>query len=137
MNPEHSQPQNNRVGLLGAGLMGSAMAHRLLDQGIPVIAWDRNSEQVHALADRGATQAPTPGEVVSGAGVVITMLPTAEIVLDVVEPLLENWPEDVIWLQMSSVGAGEADQLAPTLHTRSRRSMHPSRGAHSPPRRAS
>jgi 3-hydroxyisobutyrate dehydrogenase len=112
MNPEHSQPQTVRVGLLGAGLMGSAMAHRLLDQGIPVIAWDRNSEQVGALESRGAAQASEPGEVVSGAGVVITMLPTAEIVLDVVEPLLEDWPKDTIWLQMSSVGAGEADELA-------------------------
>ena len=111
MNPEHSQPQKVRVGLLGAGLMGSAMGHRLLDQGIPVIAWDRNSEQVRALGSRGAAQASERGEVVSGAGVVITMLPTAEIVLDVVEPLLEDWPRDTIWLQMSSVGAAEADQL--------------------------
>jgi 3-hydroxyisobutyrate dehydrogenase len=111
MNPEHSQPQKVRVGLLGAGLMGSAMGHRLLDQGIPVIAWDRNSEQVRALGSRGAARASERGEVVSGAGVVITMLPTAEIVLDVVEPLLEDWPRDTIWLQMSSVGAAEADQL--------------------------
>ena len=47
----------------------------------------------------------------SGAGVVITMLPTADVILDVVEPLLEDWPEDTVWLQMSSVGAAEADQL--------------------------
>jgi 3-hydroxyisobutyrate dehydrogenase len=112
MNPEHSQSQKVRVGLLGAGLMGSAMAHRLLDRGIPVIAWDRNGEAVQALEARGAAQASEPAEVVSGAGVVITMLPTAEIVLDVVEPLLEDWPEDTIWLQMSSVGAAEADKLA-------------------------
>jgi 3-hydroxyisobutyrate dehydrogenase len=111
MNPEQSQPAKARVGLLGVGLMGSAMAHRLLDQGIPVIAWDRNSEQVRTLADRGAVQASGPGEVVGGAGVVITMLPTAEIVLDVIEPLLGDWPDATIWLQMSSVGAGEADQL--------------------------
>ena len=39
------------------------------------------------------------------------MLPTAPIVLDVVEPLLEDWPEATIWLQTSSVGAAEADQL--------------------------
>jgi 3-hydroxyisobutyrate dehydrogenase len=111
MNPEHSQPEKVRVGLLGAGLMGSAMAHRLLDQGIPVIAWDRNSEQVRALEGRGAAQASGPGEVVSGAGAVITMLPTAQIVLDVIEPLLEEWPNGTIWLQMSSVGAAEADRL--------------------------
>jgi 3-hydroxyisobutyrate dehydrogenase len=111
MNSQHSEPAKIRVGLLGIGLMGSAMAGRLLDQGIAVIAWDRNSERVHGLGARGAAQASEPGEVVSGAGVVITMLPTAEIVLDVVEPLLEAWPPDTIWLQMSSVGAAEADQL--------------------------
>jgi 3-hydroxyisobutyrate dehydrogenase len=110
--PDQTGLEITGVGLLGVGLMGSAMAHRLLDQGIPVIAWDRHSEPVHALAGRGATRASGPDEVVSKAGVVITMLPTAEVVLDVVEPLLENWPKDTIWLQMSSVGAGGADQLA-------------------------
>src|SRR6266498_2111895 len=100
-----------RVGLLGVGLMGSAMAHRLLDRGIAVIAWDRDPEQLRALEGRGGEAAEGPSEVVSAAGVVITMLPTAAVILDVVEPLLKDWPEDTIWLQMSSVGAAEADQL--------------------------
>ncbi len=103
---------DSRVGLLGAGLMGTAMAHRLLSQGVPVIAWDRTSDHVEALAERGAEVAGTPGEVVSAADAVITMLPSAEVVLAVVEPLLGQWPEETIWLQMSSVGAAEADQLA-------------------------
>jgi 3-hydroxyisobutyrate dehydrogenase len=91
--------------------MGSAMAHRLLDQGIAVLAWDRDSEQLGALEGRGGQPAERPSEVVSGAGVVITMLPTAAIVLDIVGPLLNSWPASTVWLQMSSVGAAEADQL--------------------------
>ena len=87
------------------------MAHRLLDQGIEVVAWDRNPKQVTAVEGRGANRADEPAEVVRGADVVITMLPTAPIVLDLVESLLEDWPEETIWLQMSSVGASEADQL--------------------------
>jgi 3-hydroxyisobutyrate dehydrogenase len=106
-----SSPGKVRVGLLGVGLMGSAMARRLLDRGIPVIAWDRDSEHLRALEGRGGEPAEAPSEVVSRAGIVITMLPTAAVVLDQVEPLLEDWPEDTIWLQMSSVGAAEADQL--------------------------
>ena len=97
--------------MLGIGLMGSAMAHRLLSQGFAVIAWDHNPEHVHALADRGAEVAGSAADVVGGAEVVITMLPTAEIVLSVVEPLLANWPKTTIWLQMSSVGAAESDRL--------------------------
>ena len=58
-----------------------------------------------------AQPAEEPSEVISGAGVVITMLPTADVILDLVEPLLDDWPEGTIWLQMSSVGAAEADQL--------------------------
>lgn len=100
-----------RVGVLGVGLMGSAMGRRLLDRGIEVIAWDRNPEQISAIEERGGKRADEPTEVVRGADVVITMLPTAPIVLDVVEPLLEDWPEATIWLQTSSIGATEADQL--------------------------
>ncbi|HEX4752912.1 MAG TPA: NAD(P)-dependent oxidoreductase [Solirubrobacterales bacterium] len=103
--------QQVRVGLLGVGLMGAAMAHRLLDQGVEVLAWDRDPEKVAALVERGAGRGDEPAAVVGGADVVITMLPTAPIVLDVVGPLLEDWPKETIWLQMSSVGAAEADQL--------------------------
>jgi 3-hydroxyisobutyrate dehydrogenase len=111
MNTEHSTQEQVRVGILGIGLMGSAMAGRLLDQGIEVIAWDRNPEHARALEDRGATPAEEPAEVLRGTRAVITMLPTADVILDVVEPLLDAWPQDTIWLQMSSVGADEADQL--------------------------
>ena len=102
---------DRRVGLLGTGLMGTAMAHRLLNQGVAVVAWDRQPDHVQPLAERGAEIARTADEVVRGAQAVITMLPTAEVVLAVVEPLLDDWPEKTIWLQMSSVGATEADKL--------------------------
>ncbi len=108
---DQSVPAITRVGLLGAGLMGSAMARRLLDRGIAVTVWDRDADQVRNLERRGAAPATGPGEVLSDATAVITMLPNAEIVRDVVAPLLEDWPQRTIWLQMSSVGAAEADQL--------------------------
>jgi 3-hydroxyisobutyrate dehydrogenase len=110
MNAQANQ-ETVRVGLLGVGLMGSAMAHRLLDRGVAVIAWDRDSEHLHALEGDGGESAESPSDVVSGAMVVITMLPTAPVISDVVAPLLRDWPEGTIWLQMSSVGATEADEL--------------------------
>ena len=101
----------DRVGLLGVGLMGSAMGRRLLARGLKVVAWDREPQHVGALADRGADAARSPAEVVAGADVVITMLPTVDVVLEVFEPLVDQWPATTIWLQMSSVGAAEADRL--------------------------
>ncbi|MGN6867539.1 MAG: NAD(P)-dependent oxidoreductase [Solirubrobacteraceae bacterium] len=108
---EMSRATKSQVGVLGTGLMGTAMAHRLLNQGIAVTAWDREADHVRPLAERGADVADSAREVVSSAQAVITMLPTAEVVLAVVEPLLDEWPEETIWLQMSSVGASEADRL--------------------------
>ncbi len=101
----------SRVGLLGTGLMGSAMARRLLRLGFRIVAWDRDPSHVQGLGEHGAEIVDSPGEVVSAAGVVITLLPTAEIVLSVVEPLLKQWPAETVWLQMSSVGAAESDQI--------------------------
>ena len=117
MSTDHSTQEQVRVGILGIGLMGSAMAGRLLDQGIAVSAWDRDRERARALRDRGATAPDEPGEVLRGAQAVITMLPTAGVILDVVEPLLDAWPKDTLWLQMSSVGAAEADQLTQVAET--------------------
>jgi 3-hydroxyisobutyrate dehydrogenase len=103
--------QEGRVGLLGVGLMGAAMGHRLLDEGLNVIAWDHTPEHARKIEERGGARADEASEVVLGADAVITMLPTAPIILDVVKPLLKDWPGATIWLQMSSVGAAEADQL--------------------------
>ena len=111
MDAEHSKRDNVRVGLLGVGLMGSAMAHRLLDQGIAVTAWDRTPDHLQELASHGAHTVEDPSDVMAGATAVITMLPTADVILELTEPLLDAWPEETIWLQMSSVGAAEADQL--------------------------
>jgi 3-hydroxyisobutyrate dehydrogenase len=97
------------VGLLGVGPMGSAMAARLVDLGFEVIAWDREAANVLSLD--GVEVAASPDVVVADAPIVITMLPTAPVVLDVVGPLLAGWPEGTIWLQMTSVGATEADRL--------------------------
>lgn len=86
----HADKQKVRVGLLGVGLMGSAMGHRLIDQGIEVVAWNRSPEPVSALEERGAKRADDPAEVVLGTDVVITMLPTAggdDLVADEQRPI--------------------------------------------------
>jgi len=91
--------------------MGSAMADRLLDRGVAVIAWDRDSEHLRALEGRGGERAGAPSEVVSGSSVVITMLADRPCGPRCGHAVARGWPEGTIWLQMSSVGAAEADEL--------------------------
>lgn len=62
-----------RIGFVGLGNMGAAMAARLLEAGFDVTVYNRSPAKAGALAGRGATVADTVAEACSG-DVVITML---------------------------------------------------------------
>ena len=49
-----------RVGVIGVGNMGSAMAQRLLDQQVPVTVRDVRPEAEAPLLERGASRAASP-----------------------------------------------------------------------------
>lgn len=73
-----------RVALLGTGIMGSAMAVRLLDAGFPVTVWNRTPGKAADLVARGARHADSPAEAAGGADALIAMLadgPTVDAVL--------------------------------------------------------
>ena len=48
-----------RIGWLGTGRMGTAMASRLLDDGANLVVWNRTAAKTASLVDRGATRADT------------------------------------------------------------------------------
>jgi len=74
-----------KVGYIGMGIMGAAMAANLLKAGYEVVVWNRTSAKCKPLADAGATVADSPADVVArGAEVVflnVTDTPDVEAVL--------------------------------------------------------
>src|SRR5262245_51027314 len=62
-----------RLGFIGLGQMGSAMARRLLDAGHELIVWNRSAVAAELLVGRGARRARDPAEALA-AEVVISML---------------------------------------------------------------
>ncbi|MBV9881087.1 MAG: NAD(P)-dependent oxidoreductase [Gemmatirosa sp.] len=67
-------PNEPRIALLGLGVMGAGMAHRLLDAGLPLAVHNRTRSKAEPLGARGARIADTPREAAAGADVVIAML---------------------------------------------------------------
>jgi 3-hydroxyisobutyrate dehydrogenase-like beta-hydroxyacid dehydrogenase len=63
-----------RIGFIGLGKMGEAMALRLLAAGHELSVWNRTEGRTEPLAREGAIVAGTPAEAELGADVVITML---------------------------------------------------------------
>ncbi|WP_198517683.1 GNAT family N-acetyltransferase [Microbacterium lacus] len=66
-----------RVGFIGLGLMGTPMARRLVNAGIPLTAWTRSPAVLEALAYAGATPTASAGEVFATSDTVIMMLRNA------------------------------------------------------------
>jgi 3-hydroxyisobutyrate dehydrogenase len=104
----------SRIAVLGAGIMGSPMARNLARAGFGTIVWNRSPAASAALADAGVQAAPSPAEAVRGAAIVLTMLPTADVVTSVVldSGLLDAFERNAIWAQMGTLGIAETERIA-------------------------
>jgi 3-hydroxyisobutyrate dehydrogenase len=94
------------VAVLGAGIMGSAMARNLAAAGLDTRVWDRSPAATVTLAAAGAVAAASARDAVQDATVVITMLPTAAAVESVIFDggLAAALAEGSVWAQMGTIG---------------------------------
>jgi 3-hydroxyisobutyrate dehydrogenase len=109
--------ENVRVAVLGTGIMGSAMARNLVSAGLRTTIWDRSSTATAPLSDAGALVAASPAEAVHDAQVVITMLPTADVVTSVIfdSGVAEALPGGAAWAQMGTIGLAETTAISSRL----------------------
>ena len=55
-----TQPNKETIGVIGLGLMGTALTERLLGHGYPVVVWNRTREKAAPLLGRGAVWSDNP-----------------------------------------------------------------------------
>lgn len=75
------------VGVVGLGLMGTAMTERLLAHGYRVVVWNRSRDKAEPLIALGAEWCDTP---FGSCGRVIISLYSSDVVAEVVEQLREG-----------------------------------------------
>jgi len=117
-------PAGSAIGIVGVGLLGSAVASRLLAKGFQVTGCDTRPEPLGALASQGLRLAATAAETAAGAAAVFTILPTPAVVEAVwlgTGGLLETAPADTILLQMSTIGPELSVRLGEAARARGRR----------------
>jgi L-threonate 2-dehydrogenase len=71
-----SSTSSQTVGLVGLGIMGSAMAPNLLAAGFQVVGFDVSPERMQAFVAAGGTPAASPQAVAEAAPIIITSLPS-------------------------------------------------------------
>lgn len=118
MTDRHEQGKDSTITLIGAGIMGSAMARNLIANNLPTTVWDRSASATNPLLEAGALVAHTPDIAVQDSPVVITMLPTADVVNELIfnGEVAEAFSEGAVWAQMGTIGLAGTAEIASRLH---------------------
>ena len=109
------------VGIVGVGLLGSAVAGVLRDAGHPLVVHDVVADKVAALTGRGARAARSAAEVARNARVVFTVLPTLESVEDAIagpDGVLAGASAQTVIVQMSTISPDLAVRMEEAARAR-------------------
>jgi len=104
-----------RVGYIGLGLMGSAMARNLMKAGHTLVVHNRSRAIVDQLTSEGATPASSPREVAEQSDFVFTNLPDSpDVELVALGPngIIEGVHEGMIVIDNSTIKPETARQIA-------------------------
>lgn len=96
----------DKIGFIGLGTMGRPMAENLLKAGYKLVVYDTSPEAVHALVMQGAQDCNSYSDIARQCAIVITMLPEAHHVEEVVlgaQGLIHGVHEGMLLIDMSSI----------------------------------
>ncbi|MBT2786358.1 NAD(P)-dependent oxidoreductase [Halomonas sp. SpR1] len=104
-----------KIAVLGTGIMGRPMARNLLRAGYVVSVWNRSLEKAALLSDAGAHVAASPSEAVKGCDAVVVMVSSGQVCEEVLfdqRGAIQAMNAGSLLIVMSSIGRGEAISMA-------------------------
>ncbi|MDF2421436.1 MAG: NAD(P)-dependent oxidoreductase [Nitrosopumilus sp.] len=104
-----------RIGVVGLGILGNAVALRLVDAGFEVTAYNRTKEKTFELKDKGATIAESPRKVAENSELVIIVVKDADAVKQVSfgnEGIANGNHEKLIVADMSTIDPSESKNIS-------------------------
>jgi 3-hydroxyisobutyrate dehydrogenase-like beta-hydroxyacid dehydrogenase len=112
-----SESQEKSVGFIGVGRMGGRLAQRLVDAGFQLTVFDTSEAAVASFVKQGAKPAASAAAVASACEIVITCLPTPQVVQKVAlgSGGVVEGTRVKIMIDMSTTGAIYAKRIAEGL----------------------
>ena len=110
-----------KIGVVGIGKMGAAIAERLLGLGHAVTVWNRSAGKTAALAAAGARVVQTPAELAAHCEIVISILTDAAAIAtayDGANGLLAGDVAGKLFIEMSTVRPDTAQALAARINAK-------------------
>ena len=94
---------NKTVGIIGLGIMGSAIARNLVERGWHVIGFDIEAAKRAELAQANVAIAADVGQVARDAAVIMTSLPTPAAVAEVAQAIANSGQSPRIVIELSTL----------------------------------
>ncbi len=102
------------ISVIGLGVMGSALAHTLLQNGYSVTVWNRTAEKAEPLVSAGATAAGSAAEAIATSPATITCIASHDQTIALLKGFAASLRGKTI-IELSTGGATEAEVLAKLL----------------------
>jgi putative dehydrogenase len=103
------------VGIVGLGIMGSAISRNLVERGWRVIGFDIDAARTAELAQAGVTIARDVAEVARATSIVMTSLPTPAAVIDVARAIAGSGQPPRIVVELSTLTIADKLRFAAIL----------------------
>ena len=101
-----------KIGFIGLGIMGRAMALNLLKGGHQVTVWARREVSMAPLLEAGALGAKSPAEAAQGVDLVISMVADAPDVAEVMREVAKAAAPGLVAVDMSTISPAAARTIA-------------------------
>ena len=101
----------NKIGIIGTGMLGNAVALHLLDEGFDVTAYNRTKGKTIQLKEKGAKIVTSPKEVAENSELVITIVKDANAVKEISfesNGIVKGVHEGLIVADMSTIDPEES-----------------------------
>jgi 3-hydroxyisobutyrate dehydrogenase len=104
-----------KVGIIGLGMLGNAVALHLLDSGFEVTVYNRTQEKITQAKEKGAKVATSPKEIAENSELIITIVKDANAVKEISfekDGIIEGSHEKLIVADMSTIDPVESKNIA-------------------------
>ena len=104
-----------KIGVIGLGMLGNAVALHLLNSNFEITAYNRTKEKTNELKEKGATIVSTPKEVAEKSELVIIVVKDADAVKQVSfeeDGIIQGNHEKLIVADMSTIDPSESKNIS-------------------------
>ncbi len=112
--------KQRRIGWIGVGKMGQPMVRHLLAKNHHVAVYDRNPANSHTVRGDGAKIAPSVGELLKDAEIIMSMIPNDQVLDDLVfgeSGFAGHLSEDQIFVDLSTVSPRISKKVSNGIRT--------------------